>query len=194
MSSQKIDMVELERMLEQKIMQKTIAVHFGVTCPAISQAVRKLKKQKSGAAATVEHSRHIVTREINAIDQLQKINGDANEILNLVMAWTRGDKTALQVLESNVKQVRYGKNATKLDLTEVKFKDPRELALKAMAEIRNQLKLQLEIFQALYDLRAGQEFQAEVLSVIGEIDKDVRDRIVHNLLKKRIVRAVIQPN
>ena len=54
------------------------------------------------------------------------------------------------------------------EVTEYKFKDPRELALKAMQEIRGQLKLQLEIFQALFDMQAVQQFQAEVLEVIGK--------------------------
>ena len=59
------------------------------------------------------------------------------------------------------KTVRVGKDEE--EVVEYKLKDPRELALKAMAEIRGQLKLQLEIFQALYDMKAVQEFQQEVL-------------------------------
>jgi len=74
------------------------------------------------------------------------------------------------------------------------MKDPRELALKAMAEIRGQLKLQLEIFQCLYDMKAVQEFQNEVLTAIGDAAPDVRDRIIHNLNQKRAIRSAIEFN
>ncbi len=77
---------------------------------------------------------------------------------------------------------------------EFKFKDPRELALKAMAEIRSQLKLQLEIFQCLYDMKAVQEFQDEVLTAIGDVTPDVRKRIIHKLNEKRAIRSVIKFN
>ena len=39
----------------------------------------------------------------------------------------------------------------------------RVTALNCMREIRNQLRLQLEIFQCLYDMKAVLEFQNEVL-------------------------------
>ena len=75
---------------------------------------------------------------------------------------------------------------------EFKFKDPRELALKAMAEIRGQLKLQLEIFQTLYDMKAVQEFQQEVLTAIGEASPDVRSRIIDKLNQARAIRTAIK--
>jgi hypothetical protein len=61
-----------------------------------------------------------------------------------------------------------------------------------MAEIRGQLKLQLEIFQTLYDLKAVEEFQNEVLTAIGEESPDVRERIIQRLRERRAVRAVIK--
>ena len=69
-----------------------------------------------------------------------------------------------------------------------------ELKLKIMAEIRGQLRLQLDIFQTLYDLKAIQEFQTEVLEVIGNVDKGTRDEIIYKLGKKRAIRTAIQFN
>ena len=77
---------------------------------------------------------------------------------------------------------------------EYKMKDPRELALKAMAEIRGQLKLQLEIFQALFDLNAAQEFQNEVLEAIGEASSETRDAIINRLNQRRAIRSVVRFN
>lgn len=65
------------------------------------------------------------------------------------------------------------------------------LTLKIMAELRGQLRLQLEIFQALYDLRAAQEFQEEVLEAIGEVSPDVRSKIINKLNQRRAVRSAV---
>ncbi|MGA2938670.1 MAG: hypothetical protein ABSF52_16435 [Syntrophobacteraceae bacterium] len=77
------------------------------------------------------------------------------------------------------------------EITEYRFKDPRELALKAMQEIRGQLKLQLEIFQALFDMRAVQQFQAEVLEVIGSVSTEARDEIIRRLTERNALRSAL---
>ena len=53
------------------------------------------------------------------------------------MAWQAGDQKAIRVLENQVKTVKFGKGDKAVDITEVKMKDPRELALKCMSEIRD---------------------------------------------------------
>ena len=115
----------------------------------------------------LETAHKVVEKNLNAVDQLQKINTYANELLDLLMRWNRGDEEALQILESQVKKVRV--RGSEEEVTEYKFKDPRELALKAMAEIRGQLNLQLDIFKTLYDVQAIADFQREVLDAIGEV-------------------------
>jgi predicted transcriptional regulator len=72
-------------------------------------------------------------------------------------------------------------------------KDP-AMKLKIMAEIRGQLKLQLDIFQSLFDMRAVQEFQDEILAAIEEAEPDVRKRIIHNINQKRAIRSVVKFN
>ncbi len=69
---------------------------------------------------------------------------------------------------------------------------PQDVALKAMKEIRGQLKLQLEIFQALYDMTAVAEFQKEVLEAIGDVAPEIRTRIICNLQKRRIIRSTLE--
>ncbi|MEW6186718.1 MAG: hypothetical protein AB1585_13365 [Thermodesulfobacteriota bacterium] len=106
------------------------------------------------------------------------------------MRWNRGDEEALRVLENQVRKVKVGNSEE--EISEYKLKDPRELALKAMAEIRGQLKLQLEIFQALYDMKAVEEFQKEVLHGIGEADPETRNRIIHALQSRRAIRSTVE--
>ena len=67
-----------------------------------------------------------------------------------------------------------------------------ELRLKVMAEIRGQLRLQLEIFSQLYDMQAVQEFQSEVLDTIGEVDKGIRDAIICRLSQRRAIRNSVR--
>ena len=66
------------------------------------------------------------------------------------------------------------------------------MMIKTMAEIRNQLRLQLDIFSTLYDLNAAREFQEEVLSAIEEASPDVRDRIIQKLSEKKALYAAVQ--
>ena len=67
-----------------------------------------------------------------------------------------------------------------------------ELKLKVMAEIRGQLRLQLDIFQTLYDMKAVQEFQQEVLSAIGEASKETRNAIIGKLNESRALRSAVK--
>ena len=174
-----------------KLSQAKAAKALGVTRQAVSKRLQELRG-KTTKVVVAKKIEQVVDRKIDAMEQLQKINDDANEILDLLMAWNRGDETALQVLESQVttKKVRVGDQEE--FIKEFKFKDPRELALKAMGEIRNQLKLQLEIFQALFSLQAAEEFQTSVLEVIGEVNPDVRNEIIRRINEKRSVRAVVR--
>lgn len=170
--------------------QKEVAQVFGVTEGAVSKAIRELNIAVVKNVA-LENAHRVVGKSLNAIDQLQKINDHANEILDLLMRWNRGDGEAIQILESQVstKKVRIGDHEE--FVKEFKFKDPRELALKAMQEIRGQLVLQLEIFKTLYDLEAIAEFQEEVLIAIEEVNPDVRKNIVNALKKRRTVRQAV---
>jgi len=68
--------------------------------------------------------------------------------------------------------------------------DPANM-IRVMGEIRMQLKLQMEIFQCLYDMEAVAEFQKAVLYAIGEVAPDVRDRIIQSLAQQRAIRSAV---
>ena len=164
--------------------------------PTKGAVSKKLKALKIAVVkdSTLRHAGEIVEKRLDAVDQIKKINDYANELLDLLMRWNRGDKEALQILESQVstKKVRVGDKEE--FIKEYKFKDPRELALKAMQEVRGQLSLQLDIFKTLYDVQAVAEFQKEVLSAIGEVSPDVRDRIIQRLKESRALRQSVSIN
>ncbi|MBW2580686.1 MAG: hypothetical protein JRD00_07045 [Deltaproteobacteria bacterium] len=115
--------------------------------------------------------------------------------LNVAVVKNVALENAHRVVEKNlntVEQLRLINDKTLALLDELE-RDP-GLKLKAIAEIRNQIKLQLEIFQSLFGLQAVQEFQQEVLTAIGEVAPEVRNRIVNNLKQKRAVRSTVKIN
>jgi AcrR family transcriptional regulator len=173
MSIQKLSNIQLEQLVREGKGVSMIARKLGVTKGAVSKRLKALKVAIA-KDVTLLHAGQIVEKKIDAIEQLQKINESANEILSQTMRRLRGEQDAIG------------------DGDDQNFKNnPRELALKAMGEIRGQLKLQLEIFKALYDLAAVAEFQKEVLTAIGEVAPDVRDKILHNLQKTRAIRSTL---
>jgi len=191
MPKPKIDRVKLNQMLTSGKSQREVAQVFGVTEGAISKAKKELNINVVKSVA-LENAHRVVDKNLDAVTQLQKINDYANELLDLCMRWQRGDKGALQILESQVRKVRIGK--TEQYVEKMKFKDPRDLALAAMREIRGQLSLQLDIFKTLYDMEAVAEFQREVLTAIGEEEPDVRDRIIKRLKEDRALRQSVSIN
>ncbi|MBP7765325.1 MAG: hypothetical protein KA113_09090 [Syntrophaceae bacterium] len=188
MAQQKINEVKLNQLLKDGKSQRAIAQAFGVTEGAISRARKRLNISVV-KSVSLESAHRVVEQNLNTVSQLQKINRHANELLDLLMRWNRGDKEALQILEGQVRKVRV--RGSEEEITEYRFKDPRELAIRVMAEIRGQLSLQLEIFKCLYDVEAVADFQREVLDAISEVNKNVRDNIIRRLKEKRAIRSVI---
>ena len=189
----KIDFNELHQLVTKGKGTSEIAKYFSVTPGAVSQAKKKLKISVVKNVA-LENAHKVVDKNLDAVAQLQKINKDANELLDVLMRWNRGDDEALQILETQVRKVRIGKGENSEIVKQYKFKDPRELALRAMAEIRGQLNLQLDIFKTLYDMEAVAEFQREVLTSIGEESPSVRNRIIQRLKESRSLRQSVSIN
>lgn len=182
----KFDITKLNELLTKGHTITEAAKILGVNRTSIWKRCKRLKINTS-KIITLEKAGQIVEKKIDAVEQLQKINQNANELLDLLMRWNRGDEEALQILESQVRKVRVGKKIK--FVKEYKFKDPRELAIRAMGEIRGQLALQLEIFKALFDVSAASEFQEEVLSAIGEVSQDVREKIIRKLKERKALRS-----
>lgn len=152
---------------EEKKSVTEVAKQFGVTKAAISRAMKELRPAIANQVS-LEAGARVVTSHLNTLDQLRKINSDANEILELMMRWQRGDPGALQVLESQVRTVKTGSADKPQEVQMFKIKDPREIALKAMSEIREQLALQNDLMKTMYDVNAIAEFQKYVLETIGQ--------------------------
>jgi predicted transcriptional regulator len=197
-STPRIDYLVLDDLMRMDVPQKKIAEHFGVTQAAVSKAMKVLKTRTAAhLGAGPKRCPAVVDKNINSLQQLQKINTYANEMLDLLMRWGKGDPEAYRVLESNVDQeIMFGPpgSESKVLLSgNIRMKDPRELAVKVMGEIRAQLDLQLKLFQTLYDMQAVQEFQTEVIRIIGEIEPNARRRIIKRLHQRRALFQDVHP-
>ena len=65
------------------------------------------------------------------------------------------------------------------------------ISIKIIGEIRQQLKLQIEIFETLFNLQAANDFMSAVMETLEEVDPDVRDRVVQKLNQKSALRSVL---
>ena len=72
----------------------------------------------------------------------------------------------------------------------IKFRK-KDLLVKYLAEIRQQNEATMKMIQMMFDGRAVQEFQDEVLGAIAEVDANVADAIRRRLIERRAVRTAI---
>jgi transcriptional regulator len=68
------------------------------------------------------------------------------------------------------------------------FHKNQDIVFRASAEIREQIRLQLDIFKVWYSHQAIQEFQRIVLDALGSVDSELRDRVIKKLHNKQLVR------
>ena len=186
----RIPIFQLERSVSKGLGVSEIAKELGFSKGSVSKALKRLNVAVTKDVA-LRSAPELVAKGISALDQLQKINDYANELLDLLMRWNRGDDEALQILESQVRKVRVGKGKDAELIKQYRFKDPRELALRAMSEIRGQLQTQMELFKTLYNAEEVAKFQQIVMEEIGHAAPEVRDKILQRLNERRAVRSTL---
>ena len=193
MGGTKIDYRELDQMLRAKKPYSEIAKHFGVTKGRISQAKKEMRNNIN-KVTVMEKAAEVVHEHLDIMAQLRKINEDANRMLDLLIRWQEGDAEALRVLESQIKTVKFGKDGEEIGVQEVRMKDPRELSLKCMAEIRNQLKLQLDMYESYLEFNDRKRFQEEVLRILDEFEPGVKQRAINRLKDRALLRGAVIVN
>jgi len=194
MAKPKVDIHKLSQMLRAGKSVKQCAKHFNVTPGAISQHKKNLNIAVVKNVA-LENAHRVVDKNLNSVDQLHRVNQVANQLLDELTGEDQTIDRMVKAVEGflthegdPIKQKEHIRQVL------LKVNQNKNTALKACAEIRNQLRLQLEIFQTLYDMKAVQEFQKEVLTAIGEASPDVRNSIIRRLSEKRAIRSAIKFN
>jgi len=184
----KIDKKQLFHMLRAGKSASECAKHFNVSPSAISQ-VKKSLNLAVAANANLESGALIVRESIDSMAQLKKVNDEANKLIDLLSAWVAGDPDAIARLSSQHALGGVGKAKSAASLA---FPDPKIVLLKAIAEVRAQVRLSLDIAQSLYNMQAVEEFQSTVIEVIGEQNQEVRNEIVKRLQRRRALRGAVR--
>ena len=70
--------------------------------------------------------------------------------------------------------------------------DDAHLSVKLMAEIRNQLRLMMDVYEMLYSLEGAAQFQQTVLEVLEECDPGLRKEVISKLNEKSSLRAALR--
>lgn len=166
MSKTKISIIELDRLIREGYGVSEIAKKLGVSKGCISKRVKALRV---GVCKDVvlRAAPQIVDRQIDAMDQLRRINS----LINNELDW----------IERNIKTA-----------TGEQRKELQEQRLKHVAEVRKQLGLLLDIAQALYNAEEVRAFQEAVLTEIGSVSNEVRDAIIERLNKARAIRSTFE--
>ena len=68
------------------------------------------------------------------------------------------------------------------------------IMVKLSGEIRQQLQLQLNIAQIWHDQKVVDEFQAEVLQILDEVQPGIRDEIIRGFKQRNIIRRSVRHN
>jgi len=190
MPQPKIDIDQLNRYLAEGKTQADIARLMGVSEAAVHKA-RKRHNIAITRNVALEHANDVVNRNLNAIEQLQKINRKANQLLDELTGEDKIIKRTVKAVQAALEYKDPKKQATYIKELVKKISGDNFLALKAMQEIRGQLNLQLDIFKTLYDFQAAAEFQQIVIDVIGEYDPKGRDEILRRLKNRRALRESV---
>ena len=70
--------------------------------------------------------------------------------------------------------------------------DDPALAIRAVGEIRAQLKLQADLFSLLFDMNSAAQFQEAILETLNEVDPELRKQAIAKLNEKNAMNNLIR--
>jgi len=73
-----------------------------------------------------------------------------------------------------------------------KVEDDPRLAVYLMAEIRNQLRLMMDVFETLYSLEGAAQFQQAVLETLEKCEPVLREEVIHRLNEQSSLRSALR--
>ncbi len=181
MFEKKINIAELEKLIRDGNSQNQAARIIGVSKQAVSATLKRLKAQNERSALSVSEPvvKALVGSKIDGMKQLKKINDTTIHEINFL-------NQKIKNLQGDKKEDENGGN-NGAERDKLVFQ-----RLKHIAEIRKQLGLLLDISKELYNVEEVQRFQQTVLDTIGEVDENVRNKIVERFGKLRAPQSVFR--
>ena len=158
MGKAKFSNMELEKLLNQGMGVRAIAKQLRVSPSAVSQRLKALRVAVSAHVAVRDGGR-LAEQKYNAQEQLLSISRLINKELDFIQ-----EKIKKEPEKERAKW--------------------QEAQLKHTAEIRQQIKLMLEIASTLYRVEEVANFQKIVIEEIGNESPECRERIVKRLVAR----------
>ena len=217
-TSKKTDDLQIINMLKQGKSPREISEYFGVGLANIYRRMGIMRKKgivgaeppnrtlaQVSIAPSVQETRVIVVETppmalvradapveqcINMSEQLQKINNYVNHELDKIKA-ELDSRPALEAdptwgLMNVGDQIR-----AKISEESLK-KGWRVMLSKLAADVRDQLKLQLQVAEAMHDIREFYEFRTDVLEVLNSIDPKLKDQVIRKLRERKAIRSAVR--
>jgi predicted transcriptional regulator len=185
MFEKKINIAELEKLIRDGNSQGQAARLIGVSKQAVSATLKRLKAQNERSALSVSEPvvKALVGSKIDGMKQLKKINDTVIHEINFLNQKIKTVDALICVPALDVK-IKVEKEKEREYLVFQR--------LKHIAEIRKELGLLLDISKELYNVEEVQRFQQTVLDTIGEVDENVRDKIIERFGKLRAPQSVFR--
>lgn len=193
MRTKQIDRKKVEQLLKTGIKQTVIARKLGVTQAAISQ-IKKELKVGTVKNVVIEQAPKVVAKSLNAIEQLQHIN---EVVVHILDELTGEEETTKRMVQAVQAVLDYEKEPTKDKLKDLKalilrINQDKNTAIKAAAEIRAQVGLQLEIFQTLHDIKMVAEFRETLIELLRRVDPKLRDEFIKLLDERQALQRALK--
>ena len=188
----KTDIAKLKDLHAKGLGVTQMAKQLGVSKSTISKQLKRLK-----LAATkniiVEQAPKFVEKKLDAIDQLCHINEVANKILDELTGEEQTTKRMVQAVQA---VLDYEQEPTKDKLKDLKgiilrINQDKNTAIKACAEIRYQLSVQLEIYQTLHDIKVVAQYHEELIELLRQTSPKLRDDFLARVKERHgLLRAL----
>jgi len=193
MAARKIDLGKLRVLHGKGLSHGAIAKQLGVDR---SNVTRQLKKLGLATVRNVviEQAPKVVAQSLNAAEQLLHIN---EVVVHILDELTGEEETTKRMTQAVLAVLAYEKEPTKDKLKELKslilrINQDKNTAIKAAAEIRAQVGLQLEIFQTLHDIKVVAEFREALIELLRRTDPKLRDEFLKLLDERQALQRALR--
>lgn len=162
----KIDPEKMKEMLQEGKSQTEVARFFGVVDSAITAAKQRLQRNMFRSSA-LDEAAGVIEGDFDLLSQLRKIN-----------------RTISAQMARALEEVERAKDDDKRVAI-------RRVILDLAGEIRKQLETALNIAKFWYDHEEYIKFREEVIAVLGEVEPELRRRIIERLKQRRLLRESV---
>ena len=195
-----INIFEMGELIRAGKKTSQIAQHFGVTDRAVQKKAKELGLNITKNAA-LHQAKRILSQDLDAREQLLKINDSANRILDLLEEQLAQDQEAgvarlvyrLEALKTKLNGEGEEVEEIIADLKLLVIARPAtiEQLFKAQAEIRQQIGLVVKVAAELLEARRVQEVHQIMMEEIGVESPECQGRIVRRLQSSNLLLTAV---